>query len=70
MYDSETQVKIAQYRQKAIERTLTLEEMQEAVLLLRAGRAAATAAASGSKSRAKSKAPVNVDDLFAELDKP
>lgn len=68
MYDAEIASKIATYRQRAAEKTLTLEELREAVKMLRAGRASATAAAKSSGK--KTKAPVNVDDLFAELDAP
>lgn len=69
MYDSQTSSQIAILRQRAIDKTLTLEELREAVKMLRAGRASATAAAKASGKSRATKAPVNVDDLFSELDK-
>ena len=66
MYDAQTQSQISIYRQKAIEGTLTLDNMKEAIKMLREGRVAAQQAA---KSSAKStKKPVNTDSLFSELD--
>ena len=61
----EIQAKIAIWRRRAIEGTLTPEEMREAIDLLRQGRAAASAAV---KSRAAKKATVNGDDLLDELE--
>lgn len=63
MYDAQTQSQISIYRQKAIEGTLTLDDMKEAIKMLREGRATAQ-----SPGKAKSKAPVNVDSLFDALD--
>ena len=56
--------KIQLYRQKAREGTLTQEEVKEALIYLRQGRAAA--AATSATSRAK-KAPINSDALLDEL---
>ena len=63
----EIQAKIAIWRQKAIDNSLTLEEMKEAITLLRQGRVSA-AASSESARRAKAKAAVpSADDLLSEL---
>lgn len=63
----EIQAKIAIWRQKAIDNSLTLEEMKEAITLLRQGRVSA-AASSESARRAKAKVAVpSADDLLSEL---
>ncbi|MDE2097542.1 MAG: hypothetical protein KGL39_09875 [Patescibacteria group bacterium] len=63
----ETQAKIAIWRQKAVEGTLTVEEMKEAIHLLRAGRIGAHIASDTSR-RKKAKADIpSADDLLAEL---
>ena len=59
--------KIAAWRQKAVDGTLTLEEMKEAIVALQAGRVSASIASATSKSK---KAPMNVpsaDSLMDEL---
>lgn len=64
---AELNSKIAGWRQKAVEGTLSIEEMKEAIQALRGGRV--SAAISSEKSKAK-KAPVVVqsaDDLLGEL---
>lgn len=63
----ELRSKIDIWRRKAIDGTLSDEEMREAIDVLRAGRVAA-ASASAPKSRAKAKAAVpHADDLLKEL---
>lgn len=57
--------KIDIWRQKAVAGTLSLEEMREAIAVLRAGRAKATTAA---KTKATSKKVINSEDLLGELD--
>jgi hypothetical protein len=58
--------KIALWRSKAIDNTLTIEEMREAVLLMREGRIAAQASAGKAK---KAKGPTkSADDILGELD--
>lgn len=58
--------RIAELRQKAREGTLTMDEMREGILFLRAERLAMPPPSS--KSSAKSKAPApNADDLLGEL---
>lgn len=68
----EMQVKVANWRQKAREGTLTMEEMKEAIQAMRqdrVGAAASSAASKERKSTAKAKkAPINSEDLLSELD--
>lgn len=61
--------KIAIWRAKAADNTITLEEMKEAVIAMRAGRMEAAAAnASSSKKSSKPKAKVeDADDMLNEL---
>ena len=69
-YSLETQQKMAVWRQKAMEGTLTLEEQRQAVEIMRADRRnAAHAAASGAR-RAKAKAAIpSADAMLDELGK-
>lgn len=63
---------IAVWRQKSTDGTITLEEMREAVKVLRAGRVSAITEAGVAKraSAKKSKGPVrSADDLLGDLDK-
>ena len=63
----ETQAKMAVWRQKAQDGTLTVDEMKEAIIILRAGRLAAASASAPAK-RAKAKADIPAaDDLLSEL---
>lgn len=66
----ELQSKIAGWRLRAAEGTLTIEEMKEAIIHLRAGRmnAAAAAAATKRASGAKKTVIANSDDLLSELE--
>lgn len=65
----ELQAKVMIWRRKAIEGTITDEEMREAVDILRQGRltAAQSAAASSSRTKAKAKAIVSADSILDEL---
>lgn len=64
----ETQSKIANWRLKAQLGTITLEEMREAIKLMREDRVSSTAASPKAKS-ARAKAPKkSVDDLLGELE--
>lgn len=67
----ELQAKIADWRLRAAEGTLTLEEMKEAVKYLRAGRfAAAQASATSATKRKKAITEVpSADDLLGELER-
>lgn len=65
----ELQSKLALWRQKSIDGTITLEELKEAVRIMRSDRHAALDAQmkSSSGSRAK-KAPVDTAKLLSDLD--
>lgn len=64
----ELQSKIILWRQKAVEGTLTIEEMKEAITVLRAGRVGAAIASDASR-RKKAKAVIpSADDLLGELE--
>lgn len=67
----EVAAKISTIRQKMVEGTATLEELKEAVILMRGDRKIASSAApsGGKKSSAKPKAVVNADDMLDELGK-
>lgn len=65
---AEQQSQIAVWRQKAAEGTLTIEEMREIVVLLRASRRTAAAASEQARrTRAKAAIP-SADDLLSELE--
>lgn len=66
----ELQAKIASWRLRAAEGTLTLDEMKEAITHLRAGRLSAASAAATAKRTTSTKRTViaNSDDLLNELD--
>lgn len=65
----ETQAKIALWRQKAVEGTLTKEEMREALVLMRGERRSAAVASETARKTAarKVKPQLDGDDLLAEL---
>lgn len=65
MLSPELSAKIAVWRQKARDNTLTREEQREVIIALREGRV--TASAVSAKSRAK-KAPIDVAALEKELE--
>lgn len=63
------QMKVAEWRRKAREGTLTKEEMKDAIQVLRRGRSLIAAASGGSKiNRAAKAAKPNGDDLLSELE--
>lgn len=66
MYDAQTVAQIAEWRRKVMDNTITKEEMQKAIILLRQGRAAAAEQkkAAGRKAKAPTR---SADDLLAEL---
>lgn len=64
----DTQAKLAAWRLKAAEGTLTLEESIEAVKLLRAGRMQALASSASSTRKKAIAAIPAADDLLAGLD--
>lgn len=65
MLDVPLSVKIEEWRRKAADNTITVEEMRECIAAIRAGRA--SAAQRSATARAK-KAPVDVTSLESELD--
>lgn len=62
-----TQANIAQLRAKAVDGTLTLEEMQAAIKLIRGDRTAAAKASSSSKTRQAKAVIPDADDMLKEL---
>jgi SpoU rRNA methylase family enzyme len=60
----EMQAKVAEWRQKARDGTLTMDEMKEAIKFLRAER---VAVAPAKQSTRKQAAAVNTDALLGEL---
>lgn len=73
MFDTQTSDRLAELRQKVLSKNVSLEELKEAIVVLRQGRLTATArrkaqAPDGEvKPRAK-KAPVDAQALFAGLE--
>ena len=65
--DPNFHLQLAEYRRKAADNTITLEEMREAVKFMRQGRLAAAATAASSK-RAAPKPVVSAAYLLDELD--
>lgn len=63
----ELQHKIAVWRQKCADNTITQEEMKAAVLELRAGRVTAQAASTASRAKAAKKEIPKAADLLGEL---
>jgi len=64
----ELQAKVASWRLRAAEGTLSLDEMKEAVAVLRGGRlSAATAAASAHRTAAKRAVAPPAEDMLGEL---
>lgn len=67
IFTPEIQTKIAEWRSKARNGTLTKEEAAEAIALMRQARGAAPQATAGTKAR-KTAAKPNSDDLLSELE--
>jgi hypothetical protein len=63
----EQQGRIQVLRAKSREGTLTLEEMREAIIIMRQDRVSASQTSARSKAT-KSKTAVNSDDLLSELE--
>ena len=65
----ELQSKLAIWRQKSLDGTLTLDECREAVILMKGGRTSAQEAAASSGKKASTKKPARAaDDLLSELE--
>jgi hypothetical protein len=62
------QQKVALWRQKALDNTLTVEEMREAVGVLRQGRIGAAIASDTARRKKAVKVVPSADDLLSELD--
>ena len=67
MISPELQGRIAEWRLKAAEGTLSQDEMREAITLLRAGRVSAAYSADATKRKSAIKTIVHADDLLGEL---
>jgi hypothetical protein len=69
--NTELQIKVSQWRAKAVAGTLTKEEMIEAARALREGRIGAAAASAGATTKRASAAKAavipNGDDLLSEM---
>ena len=63
----DTQAKIAEWRSKAAAGTLTLDEMREAIRVLRGERMTASTTATAAKKSAAKKIIPSGDDLLNEL---
>lgn len=71
MIPPEVTAKLAEFRAKQQAGTITIEELREAVQMMRGTRTAAQYASSssaGKKAGAAAKANINSDDLLAQLD--
>lgn len=71
MYSPQESAEIQLYRQKVNDGTITKEELQRGLALLRKGRSSAHATSAASKERkagAAAKKNVNSDALLGELD--
>lgn len=64
MLSPEAQTRISQLRAKSADGTITLEEMQEVVKIMREGRVSAANAAQATKAKKSSR---SADDLLSEL---
>lgn len=70
MYSPETQSRISTLRSKCADGSITPEELREGVKLMREDRfTAVTSSAAAGTGKRKAKQPVNVDAIFADLDK-
>jgi hypothetical protein len=66
-YPPEVQQKIAEWRRKVLDNTISREEMQQAIILLRQGRVAAAEAQKKSRSATPKKPTKSADELLSEL---
>lgn len=66
--DMASQTKLAELRARQQRgESLTMDELREAIQLMRAGRVAAQATSTKSRTVKAAKAPVNSDDLLSQL---
>ena len=68
MQSPEVQHRIAILRQKATDNSLTMDEMKEAIQLIRGDRRNAQAASDGARRKKATAAIPNADDLLSEMD--
>ena len=61
------QAKISSWRLRAAEGTLSLEEMKEAIVLLRGGRVSAASASATGRKKKSATAPA-AEDMLADLE--
>lgn len=65
----ELQSQIAIWRAKSADGTITLDEMRQAIILMRGGRTGAQEAAAASGKKSSTKKPVRkADDMLSELE--
>ena len=64
----ELQAKIASWRLRAADNTLSLDEMKEAIIYLRAGRVAAANSAAATKRKKAIVAIPHAEDMLGELE--
>lgn len=67
MLSPEQQTRLALYRSKNADGTLTIDELKEAVIMMREARVAAQVA-NASSGKAKKKPTKSADDLLGELE--
>jgi len=63
----ELQIKLTEWRRKAADGTITLDEMKEAVLLVRQGRVAAAQASATAKRKVARAVIPSADELLDEI---
>ena len=68
MISPELQTKIASWRLKCADGTITQEEMKEAIILLREGRVHAQAASTASRAKKAAAVIPHAQDLLNELE--
>lgn len=64
----ELQAKIIEWRRKAADNTLSVDEMKEITKLLRQGRLSAAASSSAAKRSAATKIIPNADEFLSEIE--
>lgn len=68
MYSAEQTSKLAQWRARAADGSLTIDDMREAIALLRQGRAEAAQASTKARAKAKAKAGKSSGEMLSELE--
>lgn len=65
-HSAESQAKLSDWREKAKEGTITIEEMKEAIAVLREGRISACFASAGSRAK-KEKKPIPIAEELLRM---